>query len=62
MATRYDQLAESFLGMVHIANARYWLKIIHPAWVHNIIYSRPPRLIPRSRSSPDCGAGRRRCL
>ena len=26
IATRYDQLANSFLGMVHIATARYWLK------------------------------------
>nr|WP_256215305.1 IS5 family transposase [Sphingobium sp. AP50] len=26
IATRYDQLANSFLGMVHLATARYWLK------------------------------------
>lgn len=25
IATRYDQLANSFLGMVHLATARYWL-------------------------------------
>ena len=31
IATRYDQLAESFLGMVHIAAARYWLKFVHAA-------------------------------
>lgn len=31
IATRYDQLAESFLGMVHIAAARYWLKFVHTA-------------------------------
>lgn len=30
-ATRYDQLAESFLSMVHIATARYWLKFVHAA-------------------------------
>ena len=29
--TRYDQLAESFLSMVHIAAARYWLKFVHAA-------------------------------
>lgn len=31
IATRYDQLAESFISMVHIATARYWLKFVHPA-------------------------------
>jgi transposase len=31
IATRYDQLAESFLSMVHIAAARYWLKFVHVA-------------------------------
>lgn len=31
IATRYDQLAETFLGMVHIAAARYWLKFVHAA-------------------------------
>lgn len=31
IATRYDQLANSFLGMVHIATARYWLKFVHVA-------------------------------
>lgn len=31
IATRYDQLAESFMSMVHIATARYWLKFIHAA-------------------------------
>ena len=29
VATRYDQLANSFLGMVHLASARYWLKFVH---------------------------------
>jgi len=31
IATRYDQLANSFLGIVHIATARYWLKFVHAA-------------------------------
>jgi len=29
IATRYDQLANSFLGMVHLATARYWLKFVY---------------------------------
>ena len=31
IATRYDQLANSFLGMVHLATAKYWLKFVHAA-------------------------------
>ncbi|MCJ2182021.1 IS5 family transposase [Novosphingobium sp. 1949] len=31
IATRYDQLANSFLGMVHLATARYWPKFVHAA-------------------------------
>ncbi len=31
IATRYDQLAESFLSMVDIASAKYWLKFVHAA-------------------------------
>ena len=31
IATRYDQLASSFLGMVHLAAVRYWLKFVHAA-------------------------------
>jgi transposase len=31
IATRYDQLAESFLGMLFLASARYWLKFVHAA-------------------------------
>jgi transposase len=31
IATRYDQFAETFLSMVHIATARYWLKFVHSA-------------------------------
>ncbi len=29
IATRYDQLANSFLSMVHLAAARYWIKFVH---------------------------------
>jgi len=35
IATRYDQLANSFLGMVHLATARYWLKFVHAALALN---------------------------
>jgi transposase len=31
IATRYDQLAESFLSMVHIAATKYWLKFVNAA-------------------------------
>jgi transposase len=31
VATRYDQLADSFLGMLYLATARYWLKFVHAA-------------------------------
>jgi transposase len=31
VATRYDKLAESFLGMLHLASIRYWLKFVHTA-------------------------------
>ena len=31
VATRYDQLAESFLGMLFLDSARYWLKFVHAA-------------------------------
>ncbi|QEN84970.1 transposase [Labrys sp. KNU-23] len=31
IATRYDQLANGFLGMVHLATAGYWLKFVHAA-------------------------------
>jgi transposase len=31
IATRYDQLAETFMSVVHIATARYWLKFVHAA-------------------------------
>jgi transposase len=29
IATRYDQLTDSFLGMLYIASARYWIKFVH---------------------------------
>ena len=29
LATRYDQLAESFVGMLYLAAARYWIKFVH---------------------------------
>jgi transposase len=31
IATHYDQLGSSFLGMVHVATARYWLRFAHTA-------------------------------
>jgi transposase len=31
IATRYDQLAETFLGMLFLASARYWIKFVHAA-------------------------------
>ena len=31
VATRYDQLAETFLGMLFLASTRYWLKFVHAA-------------------------------
>ena len=31
IATRYDQLADSFLGMLFLASARYWIKFVHIA-------------------------------
>jgi Transposase DDE domain len=32
LATRYEQLAESFLGMLYLAAARYSIKFVHAAW------------------------------
>jgi transposase len=29
VATRYDKLADSFLGMLHLAAIRYWIKFVH---------------------------------
>jgi transposase len=31
VATRYDQLAETFLGTLNLATARYWIKFVHTA-------------------------------
>ncbi|MEJ5083735.1 hypothetical protein WH356_23120 [Ochrobactrum sp. MYb379] len=36
IANRYDQLAESFITMVHIVTVRYWLKFVHAAWVRQM--------------------------
>jgi len=30
-ANRYDQLARSFLGMVHLTTAGYWTRLVHAA-------------------------------
>jgi len=29
IATRYDQLVDSFLRMLYLATAHYWLKFVH---------------------------------
>jgi transposase len=29
IATRYDQLPDSFMGMLYVATARYWIKFVH---------------------------------
>ena len=31
ITTQYDKLADSFLGMLHLAATRYWLKFVHTA-------------------------------
>lgn len=31
IATRYDKLANSFLGMLHLAAIKIWLKFVHTA-------------------------------
>lgn len=31
IATRYDQLVETFLGMLFLVSARYWLKFVRAA-------------------------------
>jgi transposase len=31
IATRYDQLPDSFLGMLYLETARYWIKFVHAA-------------------------------
>jgi len=31
IATRYDKLAESFLGMLHLAAIRIWIRYVHTA-------------------------------
>jgi hypothetical protein len=32
VAIRYDQLADTFPGMLNLAAARYWIKFIYTAW------------------------------
>jgi hypothetical protein len=49
IATRYDQLAKSFLSMVHIAAGRYWLKFVHSAQANqpgSIVTASRERLCP----------------
>jgi len=31
IATRYDQMPSSFLGMVYLATIRFWIKFVHAA-------------------------------
>ena len=31
IATRYDKLASSFLGMLHLASIKFWLRFVHTA-------------------------------
>jgi len=31
ITTRHDQLANNFLGVIHLANGRYWLKFVYAA-------------------------------
>lgn len=52
---RDDQLANSFLGMVNIATARYGLKFVHATPLRA---SSPPTR--RNRHNPDDGLKRRR--
>lgn len=54
IATRYDQLANSFLSMVYIATARYCLKFVHAAW-RPLAISRLPK--PRSAITPSSTTG-----
>jgi hypothetical protein len=58
--TRYDQLAESFLGMIRITAARYWLKLVHAAWakVASLLwFERPLSGSPRSGANGRQGGG-----
>lgn len=49
IATRYDQLANSFLGMVHLATARYWLEFVHAAKIRGDVGRANPQVWRRSR-------------
>lgn len=42
IAIRYDQLASSFLGMVHTATAKYWRKFVHAPSNFNILKGNRP--------------------
>ena len=56
IATRYDQLADSFLGMPFIASARYGIRFVHPAWHRSML------LVGRSQPQLDCAeVGHPRC-
>jgi hypothetical protein len=37
IATRYDQLADSFLGMLYITPACYWFKFVHAAGSRRLV-------------------------
>ncbi|WP_420853536.1 transposase [Sphingomonas insulae] len=51
IVTRNDQLASSFLGMTHLATARYWFEFVHAAW-RGSTFGLPP---PRRRPGPSRG-------
>ena len=59
IATRYDQLAESFLGMLFIASVRYRVKFVHATSIRDRLVTSiaSSRMLP---ALPD-RAGRRDC-
>jgi len=36
IATRYDQLVDSFLGMLYLATTRYWIKFVHATQISSL--------------------------
>jgi hypothetical protein len=36
IATRYDQLVDSFLGMLYLATAHYWIKFVHATQISSL--------------------------
>jgi len=53
VATRYDQLADSFLGMLYLATARYWIKFVHAANIQNTsVCSALERIAPGGGGKP----------